>query len=197
MFRSRLEARWAAFFDLLRWPWSYEPFYCDGWLPDFVINGVKPVLVEVKPITWFAPEVGARMREATGADRKTDDFPHGTPPSHDLLLVGIQPGAIRFAGKSGTFETHEIKRGLEWCGPVIGWMCDHSWDNIIWDPGIICNVSGSKQLGLVHGSDGFDDRISGIYEGGSWCAGEASDGLVTSLWKAARETIKEIVRVQS
>lgn len=26
-FRSRLEAKWAAFFDLLEWNWEYEP--CD------------------------------------------------------------------------------------------------------------------------------------------------------------------------
>jgi hypothetical protein len=25
-FRSRLEARWAAFFDLVDWSWVYEPF---------------------------------------------------------------------------------------------------------------------------------------------------------------------------
>ena len=24
-YRSRLEARWAAFFDLVRWPFEYEP----------------------------------------------------------------------------------------------------------------------------------------------------------------------------
>ena len=24
-FRSRLEARWAAFFDLCKWRWEYEP----------------------------------------------------------------------------------------------------------------------------------------------------------------------------
>jgi hypothetical protein len=37
-FRSRLEARWAAFFDLLRWEWVYEPFDLGGWSPDFAIR---------------------------------------------------------------------------------------------------------------------------------------------------------------
>lgn len=59
-FRSRLEARWAAFFTLLGWEWAYEPFDLNGWIPDFILNtGPSPTLVEVKPITWMpldAPE---------------------------------------------------------------------------------------------------------------------------------------------
>lgn len=48
-FRSRLEARWAAFFDIVGWKWDYEPFDLDGWTPDFLIKGKVPTLVEVKP----------------------------------------------------------------------------------------------------------------------------------------------------
>lgn len=49
-FRSRLEARWAAFFDLSGIKWEYEPFDLDGWAPDFLLLGNKvEILVEVKP----------------------------------------------------------------------------------------------------------------------------------------------------
>jgi hypothetical protein len=48
-FRSRLEARWAAFFDLVGWRWVYEPFDTDGWIPDFLVSGPWPYLVEVGP----------------------------------------------------------------------------------------------------------------------------------------------------
>lgn len=61
-FRSRLEARWAAFFDLLGWRWTYEPVDLAGYIPDFFIElGAPPLyfaesgiysdkfLVEVKP----------------------------------------------------------------------------------------------------------------------------------------------------
>jgi len=48
-FRSRLEARWAAFFDLCGWKWDYEPFDMEGWAPDFKIKvNDFIVLVEVK-----------------------------------------------------------------------------------------------------------------------------------------------------
>lgn len=47
-FRSRLEATWAAFFDLAEIPWSYEPIDLAGWVPDFVLY--DRIAVEVKPI---------------------------------------------------------------------------------------------------------------------------------------------------
>ena len=57
-FRSRLEARWAAMFDLIGWQWEYEPVDLIGWTPDFRVSfpcghsecGEKhTLLVEVKP----------------------------------------------------------------------------------------------------------------------------------------------------
>jgi hypothetical protein len=49
-FRSRLEAKWAAWFDAVGWPWVYEPIDLAGYIPDFVLPfPAGPVLVEVKP----------------------------------------------------------------------------------------------------------------------------------------------------
>lgn len=57
-FRSRLEARWAAFFDLQGWRWEYEPLDLLGWTPDFRVwlpcqhsecNAHHVLLCEVKP----------------------------------------------------------------------------------------------------------------------------------------------------
>ena len=53
-FRSRLEARWAAFFDLIGWRWEYEPLDLNGWIPDFVLLGEEKVLVEIRPYFTFA-----------------------------------------------------------------------------------------------------------------------------------------------
>jgi hypothetical protein len=49
-YRSRLEARWAAFFDLVGWRHDYEPMDLKGWTPDFLLHLREPVLVEVKPV---------------------------------------------------------------------------------------------------------------------------------------------------
>jgi hypothetical protein len=62
-FRSRLEARWACFFDIVGLRWMYEPFDCRGYIPDFLVGDV--LLCEIKPITWTScyddgPIVAAR-----------------------------------------------------------------------------------------------------------------------------------------
>ena len=60
MYRSRLEARWAAFFDRLGLAHEYEPFDLGAWSPDFLLTDIN-TLVEVKPLTEFAPDVWAKM----------------------------------------------------------------------------------------------------------------------------------------
>lgn len=51
LYRSRLEARWAAFFDLAGFEFEYEPFDLNGWSPDFLLE--KNTLVEIKPSKDF------------------------------------------------------------------------------------------------------------------------------------------------
>ncbi len=57
LYRSRLEAKWASFFDSLNWKHEYEPFDLNGWSPDFLINGI--LLVEIKPFTTYKEFVDA------------------------------------------------------------------------------------------------------------------------------------------
>lgn len=64
-FRSRLEARWGAFFDQLGWKWDYEPIDLAGYIPDFVVSRPcgEPFLVEVKPfVDWPCPVPGCYCR---------------------------------------------------------------------------------------------------------------------------------------
>jgi len=81
-YRSRLEARWAAFFDLLGWPFEYEPYDLGAWSPDFLLHGdARPILAEVKPITEKDDAVCAKMAAAASAT----DF------QGELLLLGVSP----------------------------------------------------------------------------------------------------------
>jgi hypothetical protein len=48
-FRSRTEAKWACFFDLVGWRWDYEPYDLSGYIPDFVLHLKSQTLLEVKP----------------------------------------------------------------------------------------------------------------------------------------------------
>jgi len=84
LFRSRLEARWAAFLDLLGWAWEYEPIDLRGWTPDFRVRfpchhsecaGGHTLLVEVKP--YFS------IREFDGHPCRR--YPYGRAPDGDTV----------------------------------------------------------------------------------------------------------------
>jgi hypothetical protein len=78
-FRSRLEARWAVFFDALGLQWEYEPqdFQTSAgrYLPDFRIQHVagREIYVEVKPDTNLTSEenrkITAFWREVCNQDQ--------------------------------------------------------------------------------------------------------------------------------
>lgn len=57
-YRSRLEAKWAAFFEFIGWKYDYEPveFELKGWMPDFYISNLQ-LLIEVKPYSQWSEEV--------------------------------------------------------------------------------------------------------------------------------------------
>jgi hypothetical protein len=67
-FRSRLEARWAVFFDALNLEWEYEPEGFDlgalGWyLPDFYIKSWN-LWIEVKPGRFDDPAIASQKCHA-------------------------------------------------------------------------------------------------------------------------------------
>jgi hypothetical protein len=64
-YRSRLEAKWGAFFDRIGWRHEYEPFDLGAWSPDFLLPDLD-TLVEVKPWTEFNEETADRIVEACG-----------------------------------------------------------------------------------------------------------------------------------
>lgn len=80
-FRSRLEAKWASFFDLAGWQFEYEPLDLGEWSPDFMLLGPTKVLVEVKPIASFDQDIANKMARAAIAAKWTGE----------LLLVGVAP----------------------------------------------------------------------------------------------------------
>lgn len=62
-FRSRLEAKWAAFLDNLGLKYIYEPADLRGWAPDFLLPGCE-TFVEAKPIVNFCSAVATKVEAA-------------------------------------------------------------------------------------------------------------------------------------
>ena len=62
IYRSRLEAKWQAMFDLLGWAAEYEPSQINGYNPDFIIPcssdayDCNAIIVEVKPLIFITDE---------------------------------------------------------------------------------------------------------------------------------------------
>lgn len=92
-FRSKLEAKWAVFFDLMKIKWSYEPeqFTCDDgsqYTPDFYLPEVflrdekRGLYLEIKPSSYRS--------ERTYLDRITSAL----KDSQLVLLVGDPIDAI-------------------------------------------------------------------------------------------------------
>lgn len=92
LFRSRLEARWAAFFDLAGWKWRYEPVDLAGWTPDFWVHfscghsedpAGHELYVEVKPFDHVQ-----RFWDERHAATKVDPWASPSP-----AVFGLDPEA--------------------------------------------------------------------------------------------------------
>lgn len=87
-FRSRLEATWAAFFDLCGWQWEYEPCDFAGWIPDFILWPLtNPTYVEVKPVFRSADIIVEKAWLAADRLMLLGTAPHKIP-RNDGLFVG-------------------------------------------------------------------------------------------------------------
>jgi len=82
-FRSRLEARWAAFFDRARWTWAYEPLEFAGWIPDFA------VLKDYQLMTH--PVVGAARVAQIPEPVITEHHDHISGHTPSELLIEVKP----------------------------------------------------------------------------------------------------------
>jgi hypothetical protein len=150
-FRSRLEARWAAFFDIAGWRWEYEPFDLNGWIPDFVLLGkCQHVLVEVKPVhgpddPLFVKTVEEINRALPELKKTADGCPIPQENNETLVLSYFLPDAKNWDAKAvGWFARDEF--GGQGAALIGSWTSD--------------------EIGFCHELNSFHDRISGGYDGG-------------------------------
>lgn len=90
-FRSRLEARWAVFFDELGLSWDYEPegYRLDNgrcYLPDFYVHGIKGHVGEEPHGDGVYIEVKGEVFDSD--KQKIDGF------QYQILMVGDIPKSI-------------------------------------------------------------------------------------------------------
>ena len=147
-FRSRLEAKWAAFFDLVGWRWEYEPLDFDGWMPDFALYGEtgNVILVEVKPILSFDEGLANRTRDEIDKNYPYSDENETFTPTIPVLLLGT---------------------GLKHGGYIIGDVRHDYWGEAAvgkkYDTEEVDFYLTHEHVGLLSGEDGFnpaEDQLS-------------------------------------
>ena len=181
VFRSRLEAKWAAMFDLLGWQWTYEPTDFNGWLPDFAIWGKQTVYVEVKPVVEFPQDVADQIERSGCLD--------------EVLIVGMR-GPVE---NTICYEAN----------PTFGWlreMCSiseddtgqkirykWSWDRAIlgrWTTSDTSEKHSEEQIGFCTEYMSFCDRITGRHNGGWWGRGDMPNSEADLLWREAGNRVQ-------
>ena len=155
-FRSRLEAKWAAMFDLLEWRWTYEPCDFCGWIPDFAIHGETLVYVEVKPVATFPLDVAEKIDASQCAD--------------ETLIVGVSPwlSECKVSSLGWLCERFEGESYC-WGDAVLGRWRD----------------SPRNQIGFCHADMSFSDRITGNYDGGSYGTDAVDICEIDAMWREA------------
>jgi hypothetical protein len=163
-FRSRLEAKWAALFDLLGWEWTYEPADFNGWIPDFAIHGSRLVYVEVKPVTAFPADVASKM-DASGC-------------RDEMLIVGAR-GPMMNEHEDMIFGwLRENEYGEDSEGKFQdGWWADAVLGRWGSPPG--------EQIGFCHSEGIYSDRITGGYDGGHFGNGHVDKEEIDIMWREA------------
>jgi len=146
-FRSRIEARWAATFDMHGWRWEYEPLDLAGYIPDFVLLLHEPLLVEVKgALTLDELRPHTRKIDRSGWDGEalivgaTPDLADGTNLSFpDGAVAGLLRERI---GNDGDSQEDW------WWGPAIWFFCRNC-----------------RRLSLLHSMATWRCRVTGCYDG--------------------------------
>jgi len=135
-YRSRLEARWAAMFGILGWDVEYEPFDCDGWIPDFVIEGAQRMLVEIKPASSAAEFTDAAAK-ALRAD-----------PKLDVLFLGYRIPDYEGWGCLGWLMEHEV----------------YGYSGVDENAMALISTNDDGSMDVCHTYQSFRRRISGVYD---------------------------------
>jgi hypothetical protein len=164
-FRSRLEARWAAFFDNVGWQWDYEPIDLEGYIPDFVMRFHEPLLIEIKPAFVKDDFLDARHKiEQSGW-------------GGEALITYAAPQSARVG--TGTTIGY-LRHGPGWYGDDVG----------PWEIGFLFFCRNCKRLGVAASEGSFGCRVCGT-PGGSDHHLDCEKGaiLVEAAWaKACNDT---------
>jgi hypothetical protein len=171
-YRSRLEARWAAFMRNIGWDTVYEPFDGDGYIPDFLVQGPRPMLIEVKPAVTLAEYEAAVPKAEKGLAAHW---------AHDVLIVGASP-----LPQIGQYHVDSVTVG--WLGEFMK-MDNDKLPPWTWALSDWFTCTNCKAISIYHNEWSYRGRPCGCYDGRHYL-GVANDRLLKSFWADACNDVK-------
>lgn len=181
LYRSRLEAKWAAMFDECGWSCSYEAIDLGGYIPDFVLKGRRPILAEVKPFVEWDEfiQYGEWLRNKV----------RGSGWEHEVLILGSDPN-VGVDLQLG----HLVGAALasRWnCGKCSEW-CD---DDCVFGQAAWARCSKCRQPGLFEPYGPWRLRPCGHYgsddgQDGSAYLGSMDSRKIHDLWARACNAVR-------
>lgn len=167
-FRSRIEARWAVMFDKLGWPWEYEPLDLDGYIPDFVLQLHRPLLVEVR-----------HEMTTIELERHTDKIER-SGWQHEAIILGATPllpsgGSWNLAGAGFGLMGEKPYRESDDDPELVRW----------WADAVLFRCRECGRNSLLHSDASWTCRTSGCAShGGDHHVGEIDFDL-EAAWRSA------------
>jgi hypothetical protein len=185
-YRSRLEARWAAFFTEIGWRKTYEPFDGDGYIPDFLIEGACPLLVEIKPATLLADYYEAAPKIERGLRGHWQ---------RDVLILGVNPLPGGLDGTAAADSELHPPAGVlgefrdDWAtgwndSEEFGTKSRWSWDTGVW---FTCKECGG--VCVYQQIQSWKGRPCGHYDG-DHLLGHICTSLLDQHWARACNDVK-------
>jgi hypothetical protein len=204
-FRSRIEARWACFFDKIGWPWTYEPYDLEGYIPDFTLDFYKPLLVEVKHDGADVAEAKAKIEASGWAGealvvcgtwpRNNGEYPYedqhavgellevheyeGTREEYEQALANYREYEQARAERKSK-EPARDKPPSRWAGvkPSMPRWRDPTWGNAML---FRCKKCGGASL--LHDELSWRCRVNGCYDGNRYIREALNNAAL--LWREA------------
>lgn len=175
-YRSRLEARWAAFMSLCGWEHEYEPLDLNGWIPDFAIWGQagNTVWVEIKPVVAFPRDVAQKMEDGLPIEyRERGD---------ELLIFGTKPSPAPRSASSGDKQPR-----LGWLARTVSSSESQRWT---WGDCFFGRWAKDAPFGFCYPSRPYHDRITGTGSGVRGGSPGATDSDLARLWAEAGNLVQ-------
>lgn len=178
--RSIAECRWAAFFDICEIKWQYEPISTGDYIPDFLLLGDDPTIVEIKGGATTIEQVERQTSYAL--DRLVGHWGGTVLCLGATPLLGLGGTSDRFVRVGKRYQWNEVGEFAEELQASAGWFSDTAIAST-------CIDHTPPHLGFCDEWGSFRMCPSGCYDGNQY---EWPKADIEAKWAQATNTVRYV-----